>query len=58
METRNLRKAKFSDIVKYAFGGIGSNLPFMLIMMYMTFFYTDVFGISPFVASALCWPHV
>lgn len=53
MNNESLRKAKYSDIIKYAFGGLGSNLPFMLIMMYMTFFYTDVFGISPFAASGL-----
>ena len=46
-------RAKFSDIVKYSFGGIGSNMPFMLIMMYLTFFYTDVFGISALAASGL-----
>ena len=47
------RRAKFSDVVKYSFGGIGSNLPFLLIMSYMTFFYTDVFGISTAAAAGL-----
>lgn len=46
-------RAKFSDIVKYSFGGIGSNMPFMLIMMYLTYFYTDVFGISALAAAGL-----
>lgn len=53
METQTLKKAKMTDIVKYSFGGIGSNIPFLVIIMYMTFFYTDVFGISPLTASAI-----
>ncbi len=39
-------KASFVDIVKYSFGGIGSNLAFLLVMSYLTFFYTDIFGID------------
>lgn len=46
-------KAKFSDVLKYSFGGIGSNLAFFLVMSYLTFFYTDIFGISSYVVATL-----
>lgn len=46
-------KAKFSDILKYSFGGLGSNLAFFLVMSYLTFFYTDIFGISSYVVATL-----
>ena len=35
-------KAKFSDVFKYSFGGLGSNLAFFLVMSFLTFFYTDM----------------
>lgn len=40
------KKAHVKDIIKYSFGGLGSNLSFFLMMSYLTFFYTDIFGIS------------
>ncbi len=46
-------KAKFSDILKYSFGGLGSNLAFFLVMSYLTFFYTDIFGIDSYVVATL-----
>lgn len=46
-------KAKFSDVLKYSFGGMGSNLAFFLVMSYLTFFYTDFFGISSYVVATL-----
>lgn len=46
-------KAKKSDIFKYAFGGFGSNVPFLLAMGYLTFFYTDVLGISAMAVGGL-----
>ena len=46
-------KAKFSDVLKYSFGGMGSNLSFFLVMSYLTFFYTDIFGISSYVVATL-----
>ena len=46
-------RAKFSDVVKYSFGGLGSNLAFILVMSYLTFFYTDIFGISTYVVATL-----
>ena len=30
-------KAKFSDVFKYSFGGLGSNLAFFLVMSFLTF---------------------
>ena len=53
MGTHTLQKAKFSDIVKYSFGGIGSNLAFILVLSYLTFFYTDVFGLDSFTVAGL-----
>jgi len=46
-------KAKFLDIFKYSFGGLGSNLAFFLVMSYLTFFYTDIFGIDTMVVASL-----
>ena len=47
------KKAGALDIIKYGFGGIGSNIPFMLAMSYLTFFYTDIFGISSIAVAGL-----
>lgn len=46
-------KASFIDIVKYSFGGIGSNLAFLFVMFYLTYFYTDIFGISSMTVATL-----
>ena len=43
---KTYKKAKFTDILQYSFGGLGSNLAFFLVMSYLTFFYTDIFGID------------
>ena len=48
-----MRRAKLSDMIKYAFGSSGSSLNFMAIMVYLTFFYTDIMGISPAVIGIL-----
>lgn len=53
MENKQYQRAKFLDIFKYSFGGLGSNLAFILVMSYLTFFYTDIFGIDSFVVSFL-----
>jgi len=53
METKKYQKAKFTDVFKYSFGGLGSNLAFFLVMSYLTFFYTDIFGIDPYAVSFL-----
>ncbi len=46
----NYQRAKKSDIFKYSFGGVGSNIAFIIAMSYLTFFYTDILGIP---ASAI-----
>ncbi len=46
-------RAKFIDVFKYSFGGLGSNLAYFLVMSYLTFFYTDIFGISTYVVATL-----
>lgn len=48
-----IRRATKSEIFKYGFGGLGSNIPFMLMMAYSMYFYTDVFGISAGVVGAI-----
>lgn len=53
MEKTKYAKASFGDIVKYSFGGVGSNLAFLLVMSYLTFFYTDIFGISSMAVATL-----
>lgn len=53
MENKQYQRAKFSDVFKYSFGGLGSNLAFILVMSYLTFFYTDIFGIDTYVVSFL-----
>lgn len=41
-----LKRAKNTDIFLYGMGGVGSNIAFMLVIMYLMFFYTDYFGIN------------
>jgi sugar (glycoside-pentoside-hexuronide) transporter len=48
-----MRKAKTSEILKYGFGGLGSNIPFLLMMMYSMFFYTNILGISPAIVGTI-----
>ncbi|GKX27541.1 putative glucitol transport protein GutA [Vallitalea longa] len=40
------KRARVNEVLKYGVGGIGSNVAFMLVMMYLMFFYTDVLGIN------------
>ncbi len=47
----NYQRASKLDIFKYSFGGVGSNIAFMAVMGYLTYFYTDIFGI-PIAATA------
>lgn len=47
------RRARGIDIFKYSFGGVGSNIAFLIAMMYLTFFYTDILGIAPEVIAGL-----
>ena len=37
----------------YGFWGFGSDLVFQTITIYLTFFYTDIFGITPAQVTAL-----
>ena len=53
MEQKQIKRASFWDIFKYSFGGIGSNMAFMLVMAYLTFFYTDIFGLDSKVVAFL-----
>lgn len=53
MKNGNYAKAGLLDVFKYSFGGLGSNLAFILTMSYLTFFYTDVFGISTMTVAGL-----
>ncbi|MCR5526241.1 MAG: MFS transporter [Lachnospiraceae bacterium] len=47
------QRAGFKDVFRYSFGGLGSNLAFYLAMSYLTFFYTDIFGINTMVVASL-----
>lgn len=53
MEKKEIKRASFVDIVKYSFGGVGSNMAFLLVMAYLTFFYTDIFGLDSKVVAFL-----
>lgn len=46
-------KIKSGEKVAYGFWGFGSDLVFQTITIYLTFFYTDIFGISPAQVTAL-----
>ncbi|MDX8045396.1 glycoside-pentoside-hexuronide (GPH):cation symporter [Gracilibacillus sp. S3-1-1] len=47
MEKVEYRRSTKGEIFRYAFGGLGSNIPFFLVLSYLMFFYTDVVQISP-----------
>ena len=47
------RKASFSEIVRYAFGGLGSNVAYILCMSFLTYYMTDIFGVSAYAISGL-----
>jgi len=40
------RRATVSEVVRYGFGGIGSNIPFFLTLQFLMFFLTDFIGIN------------
>jgi len=46
MSDKEFRRASISEVVRYGFGGIGSNIPFFLTLQFLMFFLTDHFGIS------------
>lgn len=49
----SLRKAGKWEIAGYAFGGLGSNIAYILVMSYLTYFLTDIYGISALAVSGL-----
>ncbi|WP_208588565.1 glycoside-pentoside-hexuronide (GPH):cation symporter [Gracilibacillus suaedae] len=53
MEQVNYRTSTKSEVFRYAFGGLGSNIPFQIILTYLMFFYTDIIGIAPAVVGTL-----
>lgn len=53
MENTNYRRAKLSEIVRYSFGGLGSNIGYLLVLTYLTFYYTDKLHISPSIVAML-----
>lgn len=42
-----------SEIIRYSFGGFGSNVLFFLQLSFLMYFYTDVFGVSPAAVGTL-----
>ena len=47
------RRACFTEILRYAFGGLGSNVAYILCMSFLTYYMTDVFGVSAYAISGL-----
>jgi GPH family glycoside/pentoside/hexuronide:cation symporter len=41
--------------IAYGLGDTASNIIFQTVMLFLTFFYTDIFGISPAVVGTLFW---
>ena len=46
-------KLKFKEKVGYGFGDLGSVLFWQTIMVYLLYFYTDVFGLSAAIAGVM-----
>lgn len=49
----NLRRASMPDIIKFSFNGLATNIPFVLLSSYLSYFYTDIFGLAPIVVSGI-----
>lgn len=49
----DLRKASMRDLLLYGLSGIGGNISFIFIGAYLSYYYTDIFGVSPAVVSGL-----
>ena len=45
-EPMEYERATFSEVIRYGFGGIGSNIPFILTLQFLMFFLTDHAGIN------------
>ncbi|MBM6907762.1 MFS transporter [Collinsella intestinalis] len=52
-QATKLRKASLIEMLGFGFVGIGSNIPFVFMGSYLSFFYTDIFGLAPAIASGL-----
>ena len=46
-------KINYKATATYSFGGLGYSLCNILVMTYLSFFYTDIFGISPMAVAGL-----
>ena len=46
-------KINYKATATYSFGGLGYSLCNILVMSYLSFFYTDIFGISPMAVAGL-----
>lgn len=53
MKQPDLRKASMRDLILYGFSGFSGNISFIFIGAYLSFYYTDIFGVSPAVVSSL-----
>ena len=52
-ERQGLRRASMADIFKFSFNGLATNIPFFLLSSYLSYFYTDIFGLAPIVVSGI-----
>ena len=48
-------KLRLSEKLSYSFGDLASCLFWQTFMLYLTYYYTDVFGISALATAARCW---
>ena len=48
-----IQRASLIDMVLYGFGGIAGNIPFIVMGQYLSFFYTDIFGLAPAIVSVI-----
>ena len=48
-----IKKLKFSELIQYSFGGLGSNMMWNFVGIYLMFFFTDIFKISPAVTGTI-----
>lgn len=46
-------KLKMSELIQYSFGGLGSNMMWNFVGIYLMFFFTDIFKISPAVTGTI-----
>lgn len=46
-------KLKITELIEYSFGGLGSNMMWNFVGIYLMFFFTDIFKISPAVTGTI-----